>query len=136
MFLNVYNYDLKESTNGQELDALARKIADSSGLMNEFNFNHGLGHGVGINVHEHPPVLSGGPAGRNILRKNMVVTIEPGLYKSGFGGVRLENTVYVDEIDGKNRFRSFSKVKFQENLIDESLLTAQEKIWLKNWQES
>lgn len=135
MFLNVYNYDLKEDTNGQQLDELARKIADDSGLMDEFNFNHGLGHGVGINVHEHPPVLSGGPAGRNILRKNMVVTIEPGLYKSGFGGVRLENTVFVDEISGKHRFRSFSKVKFQENLVDYSLLNEREKLWLKNWQE-
>ena len=135
MFLNVYNYELKEDTNGQELDALARKIAQESGLMDEFNFNHGLGHGVGINVHEHPPVLSGGPAGRNILRKNMVVTIEPGLYKSGFGGVRLENTVYIEEIEGKHKFHSFSKVKFQENLIDYELLTDREKIWLKNWQE-
>lgn len=135
MFLNVYNYELKENTNGQELDSLAREIAQESGLMEEFNFNHGLGHGVGINVHEHPPVLSSGPAGRNILRKNMVVTIEPGLYKSGFGGVRLENTVYVDEINGKHKFKSFSKVKFQENLIDYELLSDIEKIWLKNWQE-
>ncbi len=135
MFLNVYNYELKEDTNGQELDSLARKIADDSGLMGEFNFNHGLGHGVGINVHEHPPVLSGGPAGRNILRKNMVVTIEPGLYKAGFGGVRLENTVYVDEVNGKHKFCSFSKVKFQDNLIEQELLTDEEKLWLKNWQD-
>lgn len=135
MFLNVYNSELTENSNGQEMDAIARKIANESGLMEKFNFNHGLGHGVGINVHEHPPVLSGSIAGKNILRKNMVVTIEPGLYKSGFGGVRLENTVYINEESGKYRFKSFSKVKFQENLIDHELLTDQEKVWLKEWQE-
>ena len=65
----------------------------------------------------------------------MVFTIEPGLYKSGFGGVRLENTVYLTKKDGDFVIQSLSKMKFEPKCIDESLLNAQEKIWLKNWQE-
>ena len=61
---------------------------------------------MGINVHENPPTISCGALGKRILKENMVFTIEPGLYKAGFGGVRLENTVYLTKVNG-NRFRTY-----------------------------
>ena len=133
MFLNAYHYRVTNRTTGFTLDRVARKIHKKSGLK-DFNFNHGLGHGVGINVHENPPTISCGFAGKRVLKENMVFTIEPGLYKTGFGGVRLENTVYLTRINGELKIQSFSHVPFQEEAIDYSLLNEQEKKWLKDWQ--
>lgn len=133
MFLNVYHYKITNRTTGFTLDALARKIHKQSGLK-DFSFNHGLGHGVGINVHESPPTISSGASGKRILKKNMVFTIEPGLYKTGFGGVRLENTVFLTEDNGAVKIQSFSQVPFQESAIDHSLLNEREKEWLELWQ--
>ncbi|HIU92028.1 MAG TPA: M24 family metallopeptidase [Candidatus Limenecus avicola] len=133
MFLNAYHHRVTPRTTGFTLDKIARKIHAQSGLK-DFNFNHGLGHGVGINVHENPPTISCGPSGKRILKENMVFTIEPGLYKAGFGGVRLENTVYLTKVNGKLKIQSFSHVPFQEEAIDYSILNEQEKKWLKDWQ--
>ena len=63
----------------------------------------------------------------------MVFTIEPGLYKTGVGGVRLENSVYLAEINGKLKIESLSHVPFQKNAIDYSLLNEQEIKWLEQW---
>lgn len=134
MFLNAYHHKITPRTTGCTLDKIARKIHAQSGL-DDFNFNHGLGHGVGINVHENPPTISSGPQGRRILKENMVFTIEPGLYKTGFGGVRLENTVYLAKDKGELKIESFSHVPFQKETIDYSLLTEQEKNWVEEWNE-
>lgn len=137
MFLNAYHHKVNSKTTGCTLDRVARKIAKKSGLIEEgFNFNHGLGHGVGINVHEMPPVISCGKFGKRFLKENNVFTIEPGLYKSGFGGVRLENTVYLTKKDGSFVIESLSKVQFQEKCIDFSMLNEQEKEWYAHWQEA
>lgn len=133
MFLNAYHHRITPRTTGFTLDKIARKIHAQSGLK-DFNFNHGLGHGVGINVHENPPTISCGPSGKRILKENMVFTIEPGLYKAGFGGVRLENTVYLTKVNGELKIQSFSHVPFHEEAIDYSILNEQEKKWLKDWQ--
>ena len=133
MFLNAYHYDVTPRTTGFTLDSIARKIHKQSGL-DDFNFNHGLGHGVGISVHENPPTISCGKTGKRILKENMVFTIEPGLYKTGFGGVRLENSVYLTKVNGRLKIQSLSCVPFQEDAIDYSLLNKQEKQWLKDWQ--
>lgn len=135
MFLNAYHHRITPRTTGFTLDKIARKIHAQSGLK-DFNFNHGLGHGVGINVHENPPTISCGPSGKRILKENMVFTIEPGLYKAGFGGVRLENTVYLTKVNGELKIQSFSHVPFQEEAIDYSILNEQEQKWLKDWQAS
>lgn len=132
MFLNAYHHKVTKKTTGFTLDKIARRIYAKSGLK-DFNFNHGLGHGVGINVHENPPTISCGKAGRRVLKENMVFTIEPGLYKTGFGGVRLENTCYLTKVDDKLKIQSFSHVPFQEEAIDYSLLNKQEKEWLNEW---
>lgn len=133
MFLNAYHYEVTPRTTGFTLDSIARKIHKQSGL-DDFNFNHGLGHGVGISVHENPPTISCGKMGKRILKENMVFTIEPGLYKTGFGGVRLENSVYLTKVNGRLKIQSLSCVPFQEDAIDYSLLNKQEKQWLKDWQ--
>lgn len=73
-----------------EVDQVARGIIAKAGYGD--NFGHGLGHGVGLAVHEKPGF---GKLSRMILQENMVVTVEPGIYLTGYGGVRLENMVRV-----------------------------------------
>jgi Xaa-Pro aminopeptidase len=75
-----------------EADRAARKIIADAGFGK--NFGHGLGHGVGLAVHE-PPSLN--RMRRNKLKPGMVVTVEPGIYLPGWGGVRLENMVVVEK---------------------------------------
>ena len=74
------------------VDAVARGIIGSHGY-GDF-FGHGLGHGVGLAVHEKPGLRKRQPT---VLQPNMVVTVEPGIYIPGYGGVRLENMVRVTE---------------------------------------
>jgi Xaa-Pro aminopeptidase len=76
----------------KEADRAARKIIADAGFGKYFG--HGLGHGVGLAVHE-PPSLN--RLRRNKLQPGMVVTVEPGIYLPGWGGVRLENMVVVEE---------------------------------------
>jgi Xaa-Pro aminopeptidase len=73
-----------------EVDAVARGLITTAGYGD--HFGHGLGHGVGLAVHEQPGLrrLKG-----MVLEENMVVTIEPGIYLPGYGGVRLENMVRI-----------------------------------------
>lgn len=77
-----------------KIDEIARDILSARGLADFFG--HGLGHGVGIAVHE-PPSLSPVPEREAIIKENMVFTIEPGVYIPGWGGVRLENMVIVEK---------------------------------------
>lgn len=74
----------------KELDAVARDFIGSQGY-GEY-FGHGLGHGVGLDVHEKPVVS---PRSEGIVLEGMVFTIEPGVYLPGVGGVRIEDTVCV-----------------------------------------
>jgi len=81
---------LKPGVTGREIDSVARSIIRESGYGREFV--HSLGHGVGLAVHE-APVLS--VRSRKMIRTGMVVTVEPGIYIPGRGGVRLENMALV-----------------------------------------
>ena len=88
-----------------------------------FVFNHGLGHGIGISVHEVLPSLSKSEYAKQQILDNMCFTIEPGLYHKDFFGIRLENSFYR-----KNKKNiSFVKVGFEKKLIDFDLLANNEK---------
>jgi Xaa-Pro aminopeptidase len=73
-----------------DVDATARSVIEEAGYGK--NFGHGLGHGIGLNIHEQPRLS---PAGKGELRAGMVVTVEPGIYVPGWGGVRIEDDVLV-----------------------------------------
>lgn len=75
---------------GAAVDASARKVIAAAGYGSAFR--HGLGHGLGLQVHEAPSLR---PNSEVILRPGMVVTVEPGIYLRGWGGVRLEDDVLV-----------------------------------------
>jgi len=81
----------KEGVTLAELDLEARKIIDNEGY-GEF-FIHRLGHGIGLGIHEFPSVHS---SNQDLTQKGMIFTIEPGIYVPGFGGVRIEDAVYVE----------------------------------------
>lgn len=82
---------VKPGVTGAEIDRVARTIIERAGFGE--NFGHSTGHGVGLAVHEGPRLS---PAGKEeMLEPGMVVTIEPGIYIPGWGGVRIEDTVLV-----------------------------------------
>ena len=126
MFLNAYNSNFKT---GYEIDALARKIY-SENEIEGFVFNHGLGHGIGVSVHEYPPNLSKNEMAKVEIKDNMCFTIEPGLYNENHFGIRLENSCYMK--DGK--INSFVQMNYEKKLIDFSMLNEQEKEWLKEFE--
>ena len=84
---------------GSETDMLARKVIQETGHGDYFG--HSLGHGVGLQVHENPGV---GPTSKGELKDGMVFTVEPGIYLPGWGGVRIEDIVVLEQ--GKARVMS------------------------------
>ncbi len=123
-FLKTYNSSFDF---GYDYDRLAHSILDNK--IEGFSFNHGLGHGIGINVHEAPPALNQSEIAHTPLNDNMTFTIEPGLYNPEFFGVRLENSCYK-KFDTIN---SFVKMGYEGKLINYEMLSEQEKEWLKEF---
>jgi Xaa-Pro aminopeptidase len=85
-----------EGMTGGEADRMARIVIEEAGYGEAFG--HALGHGIGLNPHEAPRL---GPNSAEPLASGMVFTIEPGIYITGWGGVRIEDTVVME--DGKIR---------------------------------
>ena len=137
-FLNAFNYTKqhltlalsskeREYVTGFEIDKLAHSILDNK--IEGFTFGHGLGHGIGINVHEAPPNLSQNEIAKTQIVDGMTFTIEPGLYNPEHFGVRLENSCYME----CGKIHSFVKMGYEGKLINYDLLNEQEKEWLKDF---
>jgi Xaa-Pro aminopeptidase len=93
---------------GKEADALARAVITAAGF-GEY-FTHGLGHGLGVRVHEAP---SASAAATNVLQAGEVLTIEPGVYIPGWGGVRLEDVVLIGEQASRNLTGAPKRPRFE-----------------------
>lgn len=83
-----------------ELDQAARNYIAEKGYGG--NFGHSLGHGIGLEVHELPPIRNRPPANEIALQEGMVITIEPGIYLPDVGGVRIEDTIVITGNGHKN----------------------------------
>lgn len=109
-FLHSFNF--KNPKNGYEIDNLAREIFEKNPVEG-FVFNHGLGHGIGVSVHEYPPNLSKNEMAKTALEEGMCFSIEPGLYNENYFGVRLENSCYFKN----GKINSFVKMNYEKNLL-------------------
>lgn len=122
-------------TVGVQLDMLARQPLWEHGL----NFLHGTGHGVGffLNVHEDPQGFSPGVSSRSktVIEAGMVTSNEPGYYKEGHYGIRIENLIVAinSEDDGFLEFETITLFPIDKNLIDQSLMTTTEIVWLNDY---
>lgn len=94
---------IKAGMTGREADSLAREYITANGYGDKFG--HSLGHGVGVEIHEAPRLSK---LSDEILRENMIITIEPGVYIDGLGGVRIEDMAVV-KTDGIQNLTDFAK---------------------------
>ncbi len=124
-----------EGTAGAQLDTFARQFLWAEGM----NYGHGTGHGVGffLNVHEPPqgfaPVHS--ERGRTVHLPGMLSSNEPGFYKEGEFGMRIENLILAtkSEMPGFMEFETVTLYPFDHTLIDKSRLTKEEISWINNY---
>ena len=125
----VVNSNLNKLKSGHLIDNLARKFLKKKGL----DYPHGTGHGVGyfLNVHEGPIAISRGY--KIILQPGHVISNEPGFYKKGKFGIRIENMIYVKKIKSKVFFENLTMVPIDKELINFKLLTRDEKEYLLNY---
>jgi Xaa-Pro aminopeptidase len=82
---------IKAGMTGNDADSIARKIISQAGYGDAFG--HSLGHGIGLVTHENPRL---GPNSQDVLAEGMVFTVEPGIYISGWGGIRIEDDVMIE----------------------------------------
>jgi Xaa-Pro aminopeptidase len=122
-----------EGTTGAQLDSFARQFLWAQGL----DFDHGTGHGVGsyLSVHEGPARIS--KLGTTALKPGMILSNEPGYYKSGAYGIRIENLVLVVRAaavagaeKSLNAFETLTLAPIDRRLIASEMLTLEETAWL------
>ncbi|KAG6844837.1 hypothetical protein H0H87_003268 [Tephrocybe sp. NHM501043] len=122
-----------QGTSGIQLDVLARKALWRDGL----NYNHGTGHGFGsfLTVHEGPHSF-----GNNVpLEPGNVITNEPGFYNEGKWGIRIESALAVKRVRTRGEFNGnvwlgferLTCVPIQTRMVKDTMLTKEEKAWLK-----
>jgi len=125
-----------DGTTGAQLDTLARQYLWAAGL----DFDHGTGHGVGsyLSVHEGPARLA--KTGTTPLKRGMILSNEPGYYKPGEYGIRVENLVLVVEAPAVagaekplNAFETLTLAPIDRRLVAVDMLTAEEARWLDDY---
>jgi len=121
----VSDYKLKKNSKGSDVDRNARKSLKKIKL----DYPHGTGHGVGyfLNVHEGPQSFS--KNNKIDLKPGMIISNEPGYYKEGHFGIRIENLIYIK----KNRFEELTMAPIEKNLIAKKILNKKEVGWLNKY---
>lgn len=120
----------KPGTSGADLDILARQFLQESGL----DYGHGTGHGVGcfLSVHEGPCGI--GKNYQEPLEEGMIISNEPGFYKEGEYGIRIENLLLVEKLENNLLgFKTITLAPIDLRLVDINTLTDDEKAWLNNY---
>jgi Xaa-Pro aminopeptidase len=126
-----------DGTSGAQLDSFARQFLWRAGL----DFDHGTGHGVGsyLSVHEGPSRIA--KLGAAPLKRGMIISNEPGYYRAGAYGIRIENLVLVTEappVAGAekplNAFETLTLAPIDARLVDAGMLSADERAWLDAYQ--
>ncbi len=129
--INLAKIKFKKGCSGQNLDVLARMHL----WQHLEDYPHSTGHGVGnfLNVHEGPEAIN--LSNNVVLQPGMVLSNEPGYYKPGAFGIRIENLMYVKETINSNflEFEALTLVPYCAKLIDHTLLDDDEKAWLANY---
>ena len=122
----VANTDLRLDKTGKKIDKRARKYLNKSNL----DYAHGTGHGVGffLNVHEGPQSIS--KLNKIEIQEGMIISNEPGYYKKGSFGIRIENLVFVKKIKNRIFFENLTLVPMEKELINYSHLTESEKNYI------
>ena len=122
----VATTDLKKFNTGKKVDLRARQFLKKDGL----DYAHGTGHGVGFfsNVHEGPQSIT--KVNTIKLKEGMIVSNEPGYYKKGHYGIRIENLVFIKKIKNNLRFENLTLAPIEKDLINFKLLNNKEKNYL------
>ena len=122
----VATTDINKDDTGKKIDKRARKFLNQSNL----DYAHGTGHGVGffLNVHEGPQSIT--KINTVKIREGMILSNEPGYYKTNEYGIRIENLVYVKKIKKNLSFQNLTMAPIEKDLINFDLLTIDEKNYL------
>ena len=122
----VATTDINKDDTGKKIDKRARKFLNKSNL----DYAHGTGHGVGffLNVHEGPQSIT--KINTVKIREGMILSNEPGYYKTNEYGIRIENLVYVKKIKKNLLFQNLTMAPIEKDLINFDLLTINEKNYL------
>ena len=125
----VANSRIDKFSCGADLDKKARYWLKKINL----DYAHGTGHGVGFfsNVHEGPQSIS--KHNRVLISEGMILSNEPGFYKKGHFGIRIENLVYVKKTSKKLFFENLTLAPIEKDLINFELLTKKEKNYIFNY---
>jgi len=122
----VATSDISKDDTGKKIDKRARKFLNKSNL----DYAHGTGHGVGffLNVHEGPQSIT--KINRVKIKEGMILSNEPGYYKTNEYGIRIENLVYVKKEKKNLLFQNLTMAPIEKDLINFDLLTINEKNYL------
>jgi len=122
----VVTSDLKKNNTGKKVDLRARQFLKKDGL----DYAHGTGHGVGFfsNVHEGPQSIT--KINTIKLKEGMIVSNEPGYYKKGHYGIRIENLVFIKKTKNNLHFENLTLAPIEKDLINFKLLNNKEKNYL------